>query len=101
MAEANRFLKEVYLPDRNRRFATPPEGVGLRALRRHPGRPASTRTVSNDTRYNGRTLQADRHHYVKARVHEYPDHALAVFHGPGRLALYRADGSPTATRQAA
>ena len=103
MAEANRFLKQVYLPGHNRRFATPPERVGLRALRRHPRRPASTRTVSNDTRYKGRTLQADRHHYVKAkvRVHEYPDHTLAVFHGPGRLALYRADRSPTTTRKAA
>ncbi len=69
----------------------------------------STRSGSNDNtvRYKGRTLQipADRHHYVKARVrvHEYPDHTLAVFHGPRRLALYRADGAPfeTATRKAA
>ena len=36
--KANRFLERVYLPGRNARFATPPEGVGLRALRRHPGR---------------------------------------------------------------
>ena len=36
--EANRFLERVYLPGRNARFATPPEGVGLRALRRRPGR---------------------------------------------------------------
>ncbi len=64
---------------------------------------ASTRSGSNDNtvRYKGPTLQipADRHHYVKARVrvHEYPDHTLAVFHGPGRLALYQADGSPHET----
>ena len=116
MAEANRFLKQVYLPDHNRRFATLPEvegsafvpfaGVLDDILCVH-----EERTVSNDNtvRYKGRTLQipADRHrhHYVKARVqvHEYPDHTLAVFHGPRRLALYRADGSPfeTATREAA
>ena len=28
IAEANRFLKEVYLPQHNARFATPPEGQG-------------------------------------------------------------------------
>ena len=28
MAEANRFLKQVYLPDHNRRFATSPEVEG-------------------------------------------------------------------------
>lgn len=46
-----------------------------------------------------------RHHYVKAkiRVHEYPDGTLAVFHGPRRLARYKADGQPieTTTRKAA
>ena len=60
------------------------------------------RVVGNDNtvRYHGRTLQipADRHrhHYVKARVrvHEYPDRALAVFHGPRCLARYREDGTP-------
>ena len=54
-------------------------------------------------RYKGLSLQipADRHrhHYVKARVrvHEYPDHNLAVFHGPRCLARYRADGAPIET----
>ena len=35
-----------------------------------------------------------RAHYVKARVkvHEYPDGALAVFHGPRLLARYDAAG---------
>ena len=37
-----------------------------------------------------------RPHYVKARVkvHEYPDGALAVFHGPRPLARYDAAGQP-------
>ena len=69
------------------------------------------RTVSNDNtvRYKGRCLQLPtdrhRHHYVKARVrvHEYPKHTLAVFHGPRCLARYRSDGQPlhTHTREAA
>ena len=69
------------------------------------------RTVSNDNivRYKRRCLPTDRHrhHYVKARVrvHEYPDHTLAVFHGPRCLARYRSDGQPfhthTHTREAA
>ena len=116
MAEANRFLEEVYLPDHNRRFATPPEAEGSAFV---PFAGAledilcvqEDRTVSGDNtvRYKGRSLQIPagrhRHHYVKVkvRVHEYPDDTLAVFHGPRRLAHYQADGTPleTQTRKAA
>ena len=118
MAGANRFLKEVYLPQHNARFATQVEAEGS-AFVPFAGTAAlddilcihEERTVSNDNtvRYKRRVLQlpADRHrrHYVKAtvRVHEYPDGTLAVFHGPRCLARYRADGEPidTSTRQAA
>ena len=113
---ANRFLKEVYLPRHNARFATPPEAEGSAFV---PFAGAlddilciqEERTVSNDNtvRYKRRILQlpAERHrrHYVKAtvRVHQYPDGTLAVFHGPRCLARYRASGQPiaTPTRQAA
>jgi hypothetical protein len=50
-------------------------------------------------RYHGVCLQIPpsplRPHFVKAkvRVHDYPDGTLAVFHGPRRLARYRADGT--------
>ncbi len=116
MAEANRFLKEVYLPQHNARFQVTPEAQGSAFV---PFAGAlddilciqEERTVSNDNtvRYKRRLLQlpADRHrrHYVKAtvRVHEYPDSTLAVFHGPRCLARYRATGEPidTQTRQAA
>ena len=116
MAEANRFLREVYLPQHNARFATPVEDEGSAFV---PFAGAlddilciqEERTVSNDNtvRYKRRLLQlpADRHrrHYVKAtvRVHEYPDGTLAVFHGPRCLARYRATGEPidTQTRHAA
>lgn len=106
MAEANRFLKEEYLPEHNRRFAKEPEGKGsafvpfvgegLRDILCHQ----EERTVGNDNtvRYNNLCLQIpqDRHrfHYVRVRVrvHEYPDGVIAVFHGPRRLASYSADG---------
>ena len=58
----------------------------------------SSATTTRCATRTGLSLQipADRHrhHYVKARVrvHEYPDGTLAVFHGPRRLARYRADG---------
>ena len=116
MAEANRFLKALYLPLRNARFATPAEGQGSAFV---PFAGAlddilcvhADRVVGNDNtvRYRGLTLQIPpdrhRHHYVKARVrvHEYPDGTLAVFHGPRCLARYQTDGEPidTPTRQAA
>ncbi len=106
MAEANTFLREVYLPRHNARFAVPAEGEGS-AFVPFAGNLADTlciqedRTVNNDNtvRYKNLSLQSpeDRHrrHYVKAkvRVHEYPDGTLAVFHGPRRLARYQADGA--------
>ena len=67
------------------------------------------RTVGNDNtvRYQGLSLQIPpspmRPHFVKAkvRVHEYPDGALAIFHGPRKLASYAADGAPIGTTQMA
>ena len=114
--EANRFLKEVYLPLHNARFATPAEGQGSAFV---PFAGAldeilcvhAERVVGNDNTVRYRRLSPqippDRHrnHYVKARVrvHEYPDGTLAVFHGPKCLARYRTAGEPidTPTRQAA
>jgi transposase len=106
MIEANRFLRETFLPDHNRRFAITPEEPGS-AFVPFAGNlddilcNQEERTVGNDNtvRYKGLFLQIPedrhRHHYVKARVrvHEYPDGHLAVFHGPRRLAVYNADGT--------
>ena len=100
MNEANRFLREIFLPAHNARFAKPAELEG------HAFTPLlgfalddvlciqEERTVSNDNtvRYKNATLQlspnATRLHYAKTRVrvHEYPDGRLAVFHGPRKLA---------------
>lgn len=106
MGAANRFLENVYLPRHNAAFARTPEDAGS-AFVPFAGNLADIlcvqeeRVVGNDNtvRYQNRILQipADRHrhHYVKAtvRVHEYPDGALAVFHGPRRLARYSAAGA--------
>ena len=105
MEEANRFLREDYLPRHNARFTVPPEGEGS-AFVPFAGSLEDVlciqeeRVVAGDNtvRYKNRILQIPedrhRHHYVKARVRvcEYPDGRLAVFHGPRRLATYGADG---------
>ena len=105
MAEANRFLEELFWPAHNARFARPAADTGS-AFVAFAGTledilcAQEDRVVAGDNtvRYKNPTLQipADRHrhHYVKAqvRVHEYPDGHLAVFHGPRCLARYRADG---------
>ena len=60
------------------------------------------RRVGNDNtvKWHGLPLQIPssplRAHFVRAmaRVHEYPDGQLAIFHGPHRLAEYGPDGSP-------
>lgn len=109
MAQANRFLAEVYLPEHNRRFSVEAEeggeafvpwaGAGLADILCRQ----EERTVGKDNtvRYKRLTLQIPedrhRHHYVKAnvQVHEYPDGTLAVFHGPRKLADYEADGRLT------
>ena len=107
IAAANRFIREVYLPEHNARFAVAPEQPGSAFV---PAQPAQWRDVlcsheervvanDNTVRYRARTLQIPesplRRHFVKAavRVHEYPDGTLAIFHGPRCIARYHADGS--------
>ena len=108
VAAATRFLREVYLPEHNARFAIAPEHpetafVADRAgVHRDILCVQEERVVGNDNcvRYRGLALQIPpspaRRHFVKlrVRVHEYPDGTLAVFHGPRCLARYRADGAP-------
>lgn len=103
---ANRWLKEVWLADHNRRFATAPEqeGSAFVADRAQAWREilcvVEDRVVGNDNTiaWGGRRLQLPesrlRPHFVKARVrvHEYPDGGVSVFLGPHRLAGYTARG---------
>lgn len=102
---ANRYLREVFLPSYNQRFAVPADQEGSAFV---PFIGDSTdilcvqepRVVGadNTVRYRGKSLQIppDRHrcHYVRApvRVHEYADATLAVFFGPRCLARYTARG---------
>jgi len=98
IAEANRFLREVFLFEHNARFAQSAEleGSAFTPLRGFALDDVlciqEERTVGNDNtvKYKRHTLQllpdAARLHYaVKVRVHEYPDGSLAVFHGPRKL----------------
>ena len=106
VATANAWLREVYLPQHNARFAKPAavaekafvaaDPVVLReALCVEEGRVVGH---DNTVAYQGSKLQLPesrmRPHYVKARVklREYPDGSLAVFHGPRCIARYDAAG---------
>ena len=99
MEEANRFLRERFLPEHNARFSRKAEQPG------HAFTPLmgfalddvlciqEERVVAKDNtlRYKGKTVQvledASRCSYAKCkiRVHEYLDGTLAVFHGPRKL----------------
>jgi hypothetical protein len=106
---ANRFLREVYVPAHNARFARLPAIAESAFVAADSARLAEIlcieeeRVVSRDNTvaYEGLRLQLPqsrlRAHYVKARVkvRQYPDGTLAVFHGPRLVARYGADGTPT------
>jgi len=104
---ANRFIREVYLPAHNARFAQAPalpESAFVAAdpeLLKEILCVQEERIVARDNTvaYAGRRLQLPpsplRAHYVRARVvvRQYPDGTLAVFHGPRLLARYDAAGA--------
>lgn len=108
MAQANRYLAEVYLPAFNAEFALPAAEKGSAFIPWIGGSlddilcEQFERTVGSDNcvRFDGMTLQipADRHrcHYVKVRVrvNRYGNGALALFHGPRGLAYFTPDGRP-------
>jgi hypothetical protein len=108
IVEANRWIREVYLPQHNARFAQPAAVADSGFVA--PGNPAQLaeilcvqgdRVVDRDNTVAWERLKLQlpesplRHHYVKARVrvHAYPDGRLAVFHGPRCLARFTADGA--------
>jgi len=112
---ANRFLREVYLPDHNATFAVAPEEpaagfvVVPEALWRDVLSIQEERVVGNDNcvAWRGRQLQIPptplRPHLVRARVriHDYPDGTVAIFKGPKRLASFPTAASATAKERAA
>ena len=110
IATANRWIREVYLPQHNARFAKPaalPDKAFVAAdpeLLRETLCSEEERIVGRDNTvaYGRLKLQLPdsrmRPHYVKAqvKVRHYPDESLGVFHGPRCLARYDAEGSQIA-----
>ena len=107
MEAANHFIRDTYLSEHNARFAKPPELEESAFVRMaHPESLSEylcieeERVVNRDNTvaYERRKLQLPesrlRAHYVKARVkvRQYPNGALAIFHGPKLLARYNAQG---------
>jgi transposase len=106
MEEANRFLRERFLPEHNARFARQPEQAGS-AFTPLTGfslddvlciQEERVAAKDNTLSYKGKTLQILEDKFrcsfakCKVRVHEYPDGTLAVFHGPRRLAVVALQG---------
>ena len=102
--DANIYLREVFVPDFNKRFSIKPEiaesafvslpdGVNLDDILCVK----SERTVNKDNTvsYNGICLQIPenkhRNHFVKCRVmvHEYINGDIGLFHGPRKIANYQ------------
>jgi transposase len=115
VAAANRFIREVYLPEHNRRFAIEPADSASGFV---PVAEAQWRDVlciqedrvvapDNTVGWRGRRLQIPpspaRAHFVRAtvRVHEYADGGLALFHGPRCLARWPAFAAEPEMRPAA
>jgi hypothetical protein len=112
---ANRWIADTYIPAYNATFAVAAADQDGTAF--VPDRLGAWRTilcvqeerqVGNDNTVRWRNLRLQipknplRPHFARAkvRVHEYPDGALAIFHGPHRLADYAPDGTIRATQQA-
>ena len=107
MAEANGYLKEVYLPRHNEEFRCKPEDDKSaykewrdKASLREEISIREERIVQNDNtiRYEGLILQIPpsplRHHYVKTsvEVRKYLDGNLGIFYGHVCLGQYTQTG---------
>ena len=105
--DANVFIRNVYVPAYNARFAIEPAGDGS-AFTPIPGVDLDEilcvqeeRQVGNDNCVSYRTLKLQipetpmRPHFVKAkvRVHVYLDGSHAVFHGPRCIGRYDQTGA--------
>jgi hypothetical protein len=109
------FIRDVYLPAHNARFAVDPAGEGS-AFTLIPGVELDEilcvqeeRQVMNDNCVSYRTLklqipESPMHpHFVKARVkvHVYPDGSHALFHGPRCIGRYDQNGAIRDAKNAA
>ena len=103
---ANIWLADVYMKEHNARFTVESEEEGT-AFIPFVGEIDNILCVENErvaalnntVQYEGRCLQIppnrNRHHFAKTtiRVLEYPDGAIALFHGPREIARFHADGT--------
>lgn len=115
VAAANIFLRDVFIPDYNRRFAVAAEHTGTAfvavagAVLDEVLCVQEERQVGNDNcvSFNRLKLQIPesplRAHFVKARVkvRQYHDGSHAIFHGPRCLARYDKKGTLDAKEMAA
>jgi hypothetical protein len=106
MNEANKYLRDIYMPAFNAEFSVPAAIQGTAFVPWLSGSLDDvlcehyTRTVGKDNcvSFEGLSLQIpkDQHrcHYnkVKVRVHRYVNGQLAIFHGPRKLAEYNIKG---------
>lgn len=106
MEEANRYLRESYMPAFNQEFTQVAQEEGSAFISFLGGGlddilcEQFERTVGKDNcvKFEGLLLQVPndpyRHHYVKTkvRVHRYGDGSLGLFHGPRKLADYDTQG---------
>ena len=112
---ANAFIRDIYLPEHDARFAVDPAGEGS-AFTPIPSVDLDQilcvqeeRQVMNDNCVSYRTLKLQipespmRPHFVKARVkvHVYPDGSHAVFHGPRCIGRYDQNGTIRDAKNAA
>ena len=110
---ANRWIRQVFLPEHNRLFARAPavaDTAYVKAARETLVETLAVeeeRTVARDNTvsWQGRRLQIPespvRAHYVKAhvKVRHYPDGKVAIFHGPRRIARFEAPGAGEANER--
>lgn len=107
MAEANNYLRSIYLPKHNKNFTVKPEleksafmpivGMDIKNILCVQ----QERTVQNDNtvRYGGKVLQIGtneyRHHFVKSKVlvRHYPEGDMAIFYGPMCIGEYDSLGN--------
>lgn len=107
MAEANRYLREHYLPAFNAEFMEPAIEQGSGFVPLLDGQRIDDilceqfeRTVTRDNcvSFERLSLQIPQNQHrcnyinTKIRIHRYPDDSLAIFHGPRRLADYQPNG---------
>jgi transposase len=106
MEAANKYLREIYMPEFNRKFAHPAREEGT-AFVSFIGASLEDilcehyeRTVQHDNcvKFENLVLQIYKNeyrcNYIKAKVsvHRYLDGTLSVFHGPRKLAEYDSSG---------